>query len=51
MRLLLGLISIRLAEEDPIDILNIDNTVVRQKQIERIEKMKQTRDEEKVNST
>lgn len=49
--IIIGVNKFRLAEEDPIDILNIDNTVVRQKQIERIEKIKQTRDEEKVNST
>jgi len=49
--IIIGVNKFRLAEEDPIDILNIDNTVVRQKQIERIEKMKQTRDEEKVTST
>ena len=30
----------RLAKEEPIDILDIDNTIVRQKQIERLEAMK-----------
>lgn len=49
--IIIGVNKFRLAEEEPIDILNIDNTVVRKKQIERIEKTKQTRDEEKVNST
>ncbi|MGB3260636.1 methylmalonyl-CoA mutase [Paenisporosarcina sp.] len=46
--IIIGVNKFRLAEEEPIDILNIDNTVVRQKQIERIEKMKQTRNEEDV---
>ncbi|RKJ17188.1 methylmalonyl-CoA mutase, partial [Butyricicoccus sp. 1XD8-22] len=32
----------------PIDILNIDNTIVRQKQIERLNKMKSERNEEEV---
>ena len=34
--------------EEPIDILDIDNTVVRQKQIERLEKLKAERNEEEV---
>ncbi|MCZ8537980.1 methylmalonyl-CoA mutase [Paenisporosarcina quisquiliarum] len=46
--IIIGVNKFRLAEEEPIDILNIDNTVVRQKQIERIEKMKQTRNEDDV---
>lgn len=46
--IIIGVNKFRLQEEDPIDILNIDNTVVRQKQIDRIEKMKQTRNEEEV---
>ncbi len=43
--IIIGVNKFRLSEEDPIEILNIDNTVVRQKQIDRIEKMKQTRNE------
>lgn len=46
--IIIGVNKFRLAEEDPIDILNIDNTVVRQKQIDRIEKVKQTRNEDEV---
>ncbi len=46
--IIIGVNKFRLSEEDPIEILNIDNTVVRQKQIDRIEKMKQTRNETEV---
>jgi methylmalonyl-CoA mutase len=46
--IIIGVNKFRLAEEEPIDILNIDNTVVRQKQIDRIEKMKQMRNEDEV---
>lgn len=45
---IVGVNRYRLAEEEPIDILDIDNTVVRQKQIERLEKMKEERNEEEV---
>ncbi|MDN4493386.1 methylmalonyl-CoA mutase [Ureibacillus aquaedulcis] len=34
--------------EEPIDILDIDNSIVRQKQIERLEKLKAERNEEEV---
>ncbi|HSP20825.1 MAG TPA: methylmalonyl-CoA mutase [Planococcus sp. (in: firmicutes)] len=46
--IIIGVNRYRMDEEDPIDILNIDNTMVRKKQIERIEHMKATRDSEKV---
>lgn len=46
--IIIGVNRYRLDEEDPIDILNIDNTMVRKKQIERIEHMKATRDSAKV---
>lgn len=46
--IIIGVNKYRLEEEDPIDILNIDNTMVRKKQIERIEKMKAERDDEGV---
>ncbi len=46
--IIIGVNKFRLSEEDPIDILNIDNTVVRQTQIDRIEKMKQTRNADDV---
>ena len=45
---IVGVNRYRLAEEEPIDILDIDNTLVRQKQIERLEKMKAERNEEEV---
>ncbi|MFD1030677.1 methylmalonyl-CoA mutase [Metaplanococcus flavidus] len=45
---IIGVNRFRLEEEDPIDILNIDNTMVRKKQIERIEMAKAKRDSEKV---
>ncbi|MEO4052506.1 methylmalonyl-CoA mutase [Solibacillus sp. CAU 1738] len=45
---IVGVNKYRLAEEEPIDILDIDNAVVRQQQIERLEKMKANRNEEEV---
>lgn len=45
---IVGVNKYRLEKEEPIDILEIDNTVVRQKQIERIHQMKGTRDEKQV---
>jgi len=46
--IIIGVNKFRLQEEEPIDILNIDNTVVRLKQIERIDKMKEMRIESDV---
>lgn len=45
---IIGVNRYRLDQEDPIDILNIDNTLVRKTQIERLNQMKATRDHEKV---
>lgn len=45
---IIGMNKYPLDEEEPIDILNIDNTAVRNKQIERIEVMKRKRDESAV---
>ncbi|RLQ92158.1 methylmalonyl-CoA mutase [Planomicrobium sp. Y74] len=45
---IIGVNRYRLDQEDPIDILNIDNTLVRKKQIERIEMAKAKRDSDKV---
>lgn len=45
---IIGVNKYRLDVEEPIDILNIDNTIVRQKQIERLEKMKAERNDEEV---
>ncbi|MBR5101734.1 MAG: cobalamin-dependent protein, partial [Muribaculaceae bacterium] len=45
---ILGVNKYRLEKEDPIDILEIDNTEVRKEQIEGLEKLRANRDEEKV---
>ncbi len=45
---IIGVNKYRLDKEDPIDILDIDNTLVRQKQIDRINQMKVDRDETEV---
>lgn len=45
---IIGVNKYQLEQEEPIDILDIDNTIVRQKQIERIQHMKETRDEKAV---
>ncbi len=41
----------RLEKEDPIDILEIDNTAVRKSQIERLEKLRAERDEKAVQAS
>ncbi|MEG0381563.1 MAG: methylmalonyl-CoA mutase family protein, partial [Kurthia sp.] len=46
--IIIGVNKYRLEEEDAIDILNIDNTVVRQKQMERLADVKENRDEQAV---
>ena len=48
---IIGVNKYQLDVEEPIDILDIDNTVVRQKQIDRINQMKHTRDEAEVERT
>ena len=45
---IIGVNKYRLDTEDPIDILDIDNTLVRQKQIDRINQMKADRNEAEV---
>lgn len=45
---IIGVNKYRLETEDPIDILDIDNTLVRQKQIDRINMMKEARDDEEI---
>lgn len=42
---IIGVNRFRLEEEEPLDILNIDNTIVRQKQIERLKHLKSSRNE------
>ncbi len=44
---IVGVNKYRLAKEDPIDILDIDNVAVREAQIARLTKMRATRDEAK----
>ena len=45
---IVGVNRYRLEKEDPIDILEVDNTAVRQAQIERLKKLKTERDPSKV---
>ncbi|WP_025784699.1 methylmalonyl-CoA mutase [Sporosarcina sp. D27] len=45
---IVGVNKYRLDQEEPIDILDIDNTLVRQKQIDRIHRMKEERDDQLV---
>ncbi len=42
---IVGVNKYQLAEEDPIDVLDVDNTAVRKSQIARLEKMRDERDE------
>jgi len=48
---IIGVNQYRLEKEEPIDILDIDNTLVRQKQIDRINQMKEIRNDEAVTRT
>ncbi len=43
---IVGVNKYQLAEEDPIEVLDVDNTAVRKSQIARLEKMRAERDEE-----
>jgi len=45
---IVGVNKYRLPKEDPIDILEIDNTAVRQSQIERLKKLRDERNEKEV---
>ncbi|WP_281633674.1 methylmalonyl-CoA mutase [Flavobacterium luteolum] len=49
--IIVGVNKYRLEKEDPLDILDVDNQLVRKQQIERLEEIKQTRDSEKVNKS
>jgi len=49
--IIIGVNRYQLDKEDPIDILEIDNTKVRLSQIERLNKMKADRDEDKVQAS
>ncbi|WGF92508.1 methylmalonyl-CoA mutase [Aequorivita marisscotiae] len=46
--IIVGVNKYRLAKEDPLQILDVDNQKVRTSQIERLERIKATRDSEKV---
>jgi methylmalonyl-CoA mutase len=48
---IVGVNKYRLEKEDPIDILEIDNTVVREEQIERLNDLRDKRDDEAVKAT
>ncbi|MGG4490126.1 methylmalonyl-CoA mutase [Metabacillus idriensis] len=45
---IIGVNKFQVEEEDPIEILNIDNTIVRRKQIERLQTLKEARDQDRV---
>ncbi len=45
---IVGINRYKLAKEDPIDILSVDNTAVRNSQIERLKQLRANRDEQKV---
>jgi len=49
--IIVGVNKYRLEKEDPLDILDVDNQLVRKQQVERLEEIKQTRDSEKVNKS
>lgn len=46
---IIGVNQFQTTEEEPLEILDIDNSAVRLKQIERLEQLKSTRDQDKVN--
>lgn len=48
---IVGVNKFRLEKEDPIDILEIDNTAVREAQLRRLEKLRADRDSERVQQT
>jgi methylmalonyl-CoA mutase len=50
-QVIVGTNRYRLEKEDPIDILEIDNTAVRNSQIERLEKLRAERNEEEVQAS
>ncbi|NOR87617.1 MAG: methylmalonyl-CoA mutase, partial [Bacteroidales bacterium] len=45
---IVGVNKYRLEKEDPLDILDIDNTAVREAQIQRLKKLREQRDEQEV---
>ncbi|KAF2517400.1 methylmalonyl-CoA mutase [Flavobacterium foetidum] len=49
--IIVGVNKFRLEKEDPLHILDVDNQLVRRQQIERLNKIKEKRNSEKVNSS
>jgi methylmalonyl-CoA mutase len=47
---IIGVNALQLDKEDPIDILEVDNTAVRQAQLDRLNKLRENRDPDKVRS-
>lgn len=48
---IVGVNKYRLEKEDPIDILDVDNTMVREAQVKRLQQLKSERDNNKVNKS
>ena len=48
---IVGVNKYRLDKPDPVDILEVDNAVVRQAQLERLRKLKEERDKAKVEAS
>ncbi|PXY42463.1 methylmalonyl-CoA mutase [Flavobacterium cheongpyeongense] len=49
--IIVGVNKFRLEKEDPLHILDVDNQIVRKQQMERLEKIKATRNTDKVNQS
>jgi methylmalonyl-CoA mutase len=49
--IIVGVNQYRLEKEEPIDILEVDNSAVRQSQLERLAQLKKDRDQQKVNAS
>jgi len=49
--IIVGVNQFRLEKEDPLDILDVDNQMVRKQQVERLKEIKRTRNTEKVNNS
>src|SRR5699024_11771090 len=49
--LIVGVNKYKLDKEEPIDILEVDNTKVRKAQLNRLQKLREERDEEKVQTS
>ncbi len=49
--IIVGVNEYRLQKEDPLDILEVDNTAVRQSQLDRLDKLKAQRDKSKVEAS